>query len=532
MTEDTRATFSVVIPLADAALASQLRTCLEHLEKQTVPPKEVIVVLGNHACPGLFAVLREFRETRVFEQELKKCAARNFGARNASGNYLVHIDVDTFLDSDALEAASRVIAETGAKAVLLGERVSPRNLLLRAKALERNLYLCDANLSAPQVIEANTFKGIGGFDDSVRILDEWTLYLRLRRAGVMVRTAGPKVRVDEEWSLRADLMRKYKRGQYIPHLVQRYPEFRQVVGGNRLALLARNWRILPEDPIAAVALAILKPVEWLALLAGSRRPLEVNMYARKDVAASYDKARSSTNFGRFKNFTEEQCLGLVLDPLPQTPLEVGAGTRHITRFLQDLSIQVLPTEPSQAMIDEYPSKTGLPPVVKLAGEEIQPWIGTFDCVVGLRVLWHIKDRTRHREILSRAASRATRWLVFDFANAKRYRNPVLYPLFRIYGLVFNKNFYRNDCFSTDKEIGDLAKDLGVTVDKRLPLDLLTPVWLNVLPRGLAERLFPLLFSLEQRLADIIPPGRWIVRFAKSQAGSPTRAPFRSEERRG
>jgi hypothetical protein len=105
--------------------------------------------------------------------------------------------------------------------------------------------------------------------------------------------------------------------------------------------------------------------------------------------------------------------------------------------------------------------------------------------------------------------------VFDFASARRYRNPALYPVFRIYGLVFNKNFYRNDCFSTDKEIGELAKDLGVTVDRKLPLDLLAPVWLNLLPRGLAERLFPLLFSLEQRLADVITPGRWLVRFAKS-----------------
>jgi glycosyltransferase involved in cell wall biosynthesis len=515
MTEDTQVTFSVIVPLADAASASQLRTCLEHLEKQTVPPKEVIVVLGDHASPELFAVLREFRETRIFERELKKCAARNLGARHAKGIYLVHIDVDTFLDSDALEAASGVIAETGAKAVFLGERVSPKNLLLRVKALERRLYLCDANLSAPQVVEADIFKRIGGFDDSVRILDEWTLYLRLRTAGVVVRTAGPKVRVDEGRSFRDDLNRKYKRGQYIPHLVEKYPEFRHIVGVNWLALLARNWRTLAEDPIATVGLAILKPVEWLALLAGSRRPPEVNMYSRKDVAASYNKARSSTNFGRFKNFTEEQCLRLLLDPLPQTVLEIGAGTGRITRFLQDLGIKVFPTEPSQAMIDEYPSKTGLPPVVRLSGEEIHPWIGTFDSVVGLRVLWHIKDRTRHREILCRAASRSTKWLLFDFASAKRYKNPVLYPLFRIYGLIFNKNFYRNDCFSTDQEISDLAKDLGVTVDKRLPLDLLTPLWLNLLPRGFAERLFPPLFSLEQRLADIITPGRWLVRFAKS-----------------
>jgi glycosyltransferase involved in cell wall biosynthesis len=515
MTEDPRVTFSVVIPLADAASASQLRTCLEHLQKQTVPPHEVIVVLGSRASSDLFAVLREFPGVRVFERELKKCAARNLGAQQATGDYLVHIDVDTYLDSDALEAASAVIAQTGAKAVLLGERVSPRNFLLRIKALERRLYLCDANLSAPQVIEANTFKSIGGFDQAVRILDEWTLYLRLRRAGVVFRTAGPKVRVDEEGSLRGDIRRKYKRGQHLPHLLQRYPEFRDIVGVNRLALLARNWEILAEDPIASASLPLLKAVEWLALLAGSRRPLDLNMYSRKDVAANYDRARSCTNLGRFKNFTEERCLKLLLEPLPHTVLEIGAGTGRITRFLQDLRIQVLPTEPSPAMIEEYSSKAGLPPVLALCGEEIHPRIGTFDCVVGLRVLWHIKDRTRHLEILSRAASTATQVLVFDFANAKRYTSPILYPLFRIYGLIFNQNFYRNDCFSTDQEIDDLAKDLGVTVDKRLPLDLLAPVWLNLLPRGIAERLFPLLFSLEQRLAGTIAPGRWLVRFVKS-----------------
>jgi len=509
-----RPSFSVVIPVADNASPCGLESCVESVERQTLPPKQIIVVVGPTAAPSLLQFLDGRPGLITLKRSLGKSVARNLGASLATGDFLVHLDVDTRLEADALESAAELADQTGAKAIVLAEKVLPANLVTRAKCLERRFNAMDSAIMTPQVIDTDLFKRIGGYDESVEMLDDWTLHFRLKRAGVSFYFTAPKAVVDEAETLPRILKRKYVRGRYIPMLKSRYPEFGGLACARRLAVVPKNWRLLLEDPLAAAAFLLEKPLEWIALLLGSRSPVPSNIYCRQEVAAEYDHRRSSSKYERFKNYTSEECLRRLMEPLPGTVLEIGAGTGRITRFLRDLGIAVLATEPSAAMLGEYLKKENLPPPVRLAGEEITPELGTFDAVLGIRVLWHIRDGNRRAEILRRATLVARGAIIFDFANARKYNNPVLWAFFRLYGLLFNPNFYRNDCFSTLEEIATLAEAAGLSIERVLPLDVLTPVWLNLLPRSTAEQLYPALFSLEQILGRVLPPGRLLVKFGK------------------
>lgn len=493
--------FSIIIPVSKEANRTLLKKCLNHLSKQDYKRFEVILV----------------EEAKT---NLSKSQARNYGANRAKGNYLLHIDTDCYLDKDALEKSADLILRKKAKAIVLHEKVRPENYIKRIRSIERQINLYDKTLATPQLVNREVFNKIGGFDEKVDILDDWSLHFRLKRANIKFYELPPCIYIDETTSLINIIKRKLARGKNIPQLTKRYPEFESVNNLKRLDAFIKNRKILLKDPLASLGLFILKPVEWIILEVAAKisyfnSDIE-NPYDNKKVAEIYDKLRTSTNYQLYKNYSEKKALNELLYPYPESVLEIGAGTGRITKFLISKKIKVVATEPSDEMLKMYLRYKLLPAPIKLSGEELTKKLskkyGKFGAVIGVRVIWHIKNRKIHKEILTQAANISKKYVIFDFTE--RYRHIISYPIAKIYSGFLNKNYYRWDYFFSLGEIKKLARGAKLKIDKKLPLDLAIPFWINILPRKTAIKLFPYIFRVEKYLANIIPPGRWMIKFVK------------------
>ncbi|MFC1711409.1 glycosyltransferase [Patescibacteria group bacterium] len=504
---------SIILPLAKNESKRKIKRCLNSLTRQTCQDFELIIVSFPSVLKKFSHLFQKYHFIKkVLAGSWNKSAARNIGAKKAKGKYLFFIDADHFFEPFVLAKATKLIRSKKAKVVILPERVRPTNFITRIRCLERKFNFYDPCLAVPRIIKAVLFKKIGGFDEKVSMLDDWTIYFRLKRKKVKFFRLSLFLYVDDPLTIKETVSNKYARGQYIPLLKKNYPEFNQIAHPQRLMVYLKHYQLFFDDPLASFGLIFLKLFDWLLLTLGSLNPITTNLYEKKEVAKDYDKIRSATNFQLFKNFTEEQALKILLKPAPKNILEIGAGTGRITYFLTKMNFQVLPTEPSKAMLHQFLKKVGLPRPTQISAENLSLGLGKFDCVLGIRVIWHLKDCKKHQKILQNASLLSKKWVIFDFANGQKYKNPILYPFFRLYGLFFNPRFYRNKYFFTLEEIKKLAKKSKLTVDKILPLDLLTPLWLNLLPKKLAKRFFPSLFKLELKLAKIIPSGRWLVKF--------------------
>jgi len=504
--------FSIIIPLADNASPSQLKRCLNSLSQQTLPPSEIIIVTSKKANKALFQTLALFPQIKIFKKNLSKAAGRNFGAEKAQGNYLIHLDVDHSLDQQTLAKTANLVKDKKAKAVILSEKIKPLNFMTKIRALERQFNLYDPYVAAPRVIEAQLFRKIGVFDETVDMLDDWTIYFRLKRKKIKFFRAPSFLYVDELSTIKKTITHKYTRGQYFPLLYKKYPEVKQITTLKRLKTYLKHYKKIFQYPLVSVGLIFIKLFDWLLLTLGSFRPKNCNLYEQKTVAKEYDQIRTSANFQLYKNFTEENALKLLLKPKPKNALEIGCGTGRITEFLTLNGIKVFPTDPSKAMLRQFLKKKGLPQPIKIAAENLPLNLGRFDVVLGLRVIWHLKDRQKHLKIMQKSSCLSKNWVIFDFANREKYGNLLFYPFFRVYGFLFNPRFYKNDYFFTLKEITKLAQDSGLKIEKILPLDLLTPLWLNFLSKKTAGKLFSPLFKWELRLGKYIPPGRWLIKF--------------------
>ncbi|MEZ2142581.1 glycosyltransferase [Bradyrhizobium sp. DN5] len=190
------ASVSVVIPAKNAA-AYVRETIASALAQGDVT--EVIVV-DDGSTDGTMAIVRAMRDPRlrlIRNDSAGVSAARNLGARQAIGDWLLFLDADDRLRPDAV-AALLAAARGAPRAVLVygdyntidseGRQIGRRDLL---KARRKPAGDVLTRLAAGNFIvnggivltRAEAFRAIGGFDVSLRYCEDWHCWCRLAAIG-------------------------------------------------------------------------------------------------------------------------------------------------------------------------------------------------------------------------------------------------------------------------------------------------------------------------------------------------------------
>lgn len=109
--------YSVIVPCYKES-ESDLRRCFESIKSQTLKPFEVIAIddCSPYKTPQI-AKEYGFRYIR-HEENKNNGGARNTGIKEAKGDYLVFVNADDYLVSDALEEIDKV--NKGQDMILIG----------------------------------------------------------------------------------------------------------------------------------------------------------------------------------------------------------------------------------------------------------------------------------------------------------------------------------------------------------------------------------------------------------------------------
>ena len=190
----TAARVSVVVPTLNEAAA--LPATLDRLAALDPPPFEVIVADGGSA-DGTRSVAAS-RATRVVGSPPGRAAQMNAGAAAAAGELLCFLHADTRPAADYLAAAAAALAHprtvlVGGRTVLRGPAGVSRLTTLhhRAKTHYGPLVYCPRRylsggmrlLFGDQALccRAADFAAVGGFDESLPVMEDADLCLRLNR---------------------------------------------------------------------------------------------------------------------------------------------------------------------------------------------------------------------------------------------------------------------------------------------------------------------------------------------------------------
>lgn len=228
------ADIAVVIPCYNHA--NVLRRTLEGLCAQTLQPAEVIVVDdGSSDHPEqIVAGFSDKLPIRFLKQDTNRGApvARNRGAAETKAPFLLFLDADAYLETDALESMATALLEHSDASFAYSDFFWGRRRF-KAGPFDREALQCQNYIHTSSLIRRVDFPG---FDETLQKFQDWDLWLTMARQGkrgiwiprVLYRIE-PRKEGLSRWLPRIAYRIPWQRIGFLPKEIRRYREAEAIV---------------------------------------------------------------------------------------------------------------------------------------------------------------------------------------------------------------------------------------------------------------------------------------------------------------
>lgn len=262
---------TVIIPTRNSG--HTIDRCLRSVRNQTYPNIEIIVI-DARSSDETMVIVPEYAGIWV-AYECERSAARNLGARLASGGYLLFVDSDMYLSSNVVKECVSAVGRVGDNAAVIPEVAVGEGFWTRCRAFEKESYRGDDSIEAARFFPRELFFALAGFDASLGPAGEdWDLTIRARQRGCKILRVNAHILHDEgRLTLNGTMKKKYYYGQHIRRFSSRYGKdsLKQLSPLRRAYL--RDIRKLVRNPGLALGLAALKTSEYFAAAMGLMKGL-------------------------------------------------------------------------------------------------------------------------------------------------------------------------------------------------------------------------------------------------------------------
>jgi glycosyltransferase involved in cell wall biosynthesis len=248
---------SVIIPTKNSE--KTLGICLKSIVEQTYPSIDILVV-DNYSVDGTRELAEKFC-VKVIESRVGRSGARNLGAKNTIGDFILSLDSDMELTYGVVEECVKK-AKEGYDSIIIPEVSVGEGFWAECKALEKSCYIGDALIEASRFFTRDAFETVAGYDSELEAGEDWDLNTRIRKAGYAIGRISSRIKHHEgRLSLRKTTMKKYQYGKTLEKYKRKHPtEAKQQLKLIRPAFL-RSWRTLARNPIHTMGMLLIKTCE-------------------------------------------------------------------------------------------------------------------------------------------------------------------------------------------------------------------------------------------------------------------------------
>lgn len=187
-------TITVVIPVFNGA--DWLAEALQSVLRQSLLPNEILVI-NDGSTDNSAEIAQSFKGVRVHTFEnTGLSASRNRGIELASSKWIAFLDHDDVWEPEKLERQMKAlkadseadVCVTSRRYLLVGKtphdiRIGDIQAVPNSESMVSYLYRRCFFAPSSVVARRSALRSIGGFDTSIKIVEDWDCWLRLEQAG-------------------------------------------------------------------------------------------------------------------------------------------------------------------------------------------------------------------------------------------------------------------------------------------------------------------------------------------------------------
>lgn len=252
---------SVIVPTYQSA--QFLKNCLASIRQQTYPNIEVIVV-DNHSTDDTLEIARQYAD-KVLTKGPERSAQRNFGAENASGEFVYMVDADFTIDTNVVSQCIAKSTEGYEAIVVHNSPDTGVSWIAHVRKFEVDMYKYDITHSAARFFRKEVYLALGGYDETITAGEDYDIQNRLNRGGYKTGFVDAEaLHLGEPTSLWKHLKKYYDYGRDFVHYQQKnQEESRQQLSFGRSVYL-KNWRQFLRRPLMGSAFLIYHCLKFTA----------------------------------------------------------------------------------------------------------------------------------------------------------------------------------------------------------------------------------------------------------------------------
>lgn len=268
---------SVIVPTKNNE--ATIERCLASLRDQTYPDIEVIVV-DNYSTDSTGQIAEGFG-FKLLHKGPERNPQRNFGAREAGGEYLLFVDSDMELAPGVVASCVDVVRSEGTQAVVIPEVSFGEGFWTRCKALERSFYTDEDTMALARFFDRKVFDKVDGFDEGLVGFDDRDLHFRVTGSGGRVSRADAVIRHNERRASIPRLMRKkYLYGKTLHQYLATHRSERNIRWLFLRVTFIKHWGKMARHPVLALGMVFMQLCELSAAgagyLVGRIKPIEMS----------------------------------------------------------------------------------------------------------------------------------------------------------------------------------------------------------------------------------------------------------------
>jgi len=168
---------SVIIPTKNSG--KTIRKCILAIKKQSYSAIEIIVV-DNFSSDNTLAIAKKYAD-KVFSAAPERSAQRNYGVQKCTGAFVMLVDSDMYVSRNVIKECVEGLTKEYI-GIYIPEKILGNSFWAEVRNFERGFYNSTC-VDAARFLRKKDFEKLGGFDENLRVAEDWDFDRRLRMIG-------------------------------------------------------------------------------------------------------------------------------------------------------------------------------------------------------------------------------------------------------------------------------------------------------------------------------------------------------------